>query len=63
MANDKFLVTAAMAEMGWKSCQWMVHNPMEKKKKKWERLTIVGSVIGHCAARLIQLSTLPSYVS
>ena len=58
MAKLKFLVTAAMAVMGWYKLSKMC-----PKNRINEKLTIVGSVMGHCAARRMQLSRLCSYVS
>lgn len=64
MANDRFLVTAAIALMGF------IVRPISKKfygnavdalqEDLKVKLTIVGSVMGHCAALRMQLSKLPS---
>jgi hypothetical protein len=55
MAKLRCFVTAAIADIG---CHYQYLSNSHRCKH-----TIVGSVIGHCAALLIQLSKLSSYVS
>jgi hypothetical protein len=55
MAKVKFLVTAAMALIGY----WTALVPLFVETGM-EFHTIVGSVTGHWAARRMQLSRLPS---
>lgn len=58
MPKARDFVTAAIAVMGY-----LMQVSLRFRMICLLRLTMAGSVTGHCAALLMQLSKLPSYVS